>query len=171
MGKVRSSNKKMKHALCYIALVILVILLFTPLVFRIVFKETPKKEEEVIMFLICNKGDESTRSSFINDEPQNISYTIVGDYREIKETEEVPLTEENNKDEETVDIKDNPVVKKLLNYSTWSFNDLENKSTISFNATIAKGSLDYEMNFANIDKQESFYGSQGFSCRREKYDQ
>ena len=170
MGKVRSSNKKIKHALCYVALVLLVILLFTPLVFKLVFKDTPNKEEEVIMFLICNKSDESTRSSFKNGEHLNISYTITGDHRQDKKDEEVPSDEEN-KDEEVVDINNNPVVKKLLIYSAWSYDDLENKSSINFNPEIAKGSLDYEMIFANIDKQESFYGSQGFSCRREKYGQ
>ena len=108
-----SKKKKTKRVLCYIALVFLVILLFTPLVFKIAFKESKPKEEkkeDIISSLSCEKGIESISSSFKNDEPQNIAYRIKGNYGAKTEGEE--------QQESDVLQEDRPVLRKFLTLKT-----------------------------------------------------
>jgi hypothetical protein len=147
-------NKTFKKILCYFGLVILNILLFAPMICRIAFKDTkPKTKEDVITILNCEKTDESVRSTFVNDEPINISYNVKGNY-------------EQATDEDIETIINNPVLKKLISYSRPVYNDQTNLSTIKFNVSAARGSLDYEIVFSNITNQEEFFRSNAFSCNR-----
>ena len=147
-------NKMFKKILCYFGLVVLNILLFAPMICRIAFKDTkPKVKEDVIVILNCEKTDESVRSTFVNDEPINISYNIRGNY-------------EQATDEDIETIINNPVLKKLISYSRPVYNEETNLSTIKFNVSATRGSLDYEIVFSNITNQEEFFRSNNFSCNR-----
>ena len=167
-----AKNKKLKHALCYFSLVILVILLFTPMVFRIVFSEKKKNNtnKSVVTILQCNKANESIRSSFLNDVPQNISYTISGNHAIEKESEEeqVDLDEKEEENTQNSDAS-NPIITKFSSYSSFIYNEQNNSSSMSFNVEVTKGTVDYELHFSTITVQEEYFKSQGFSCTKETY--
>lgn len=155
-----SKKKKTKKVLCYIALVILVILLFTPLVFKLAFKESKPKEEkkeDIISSLSCEKGIESISASFINDEPQNIAYRIKGNYGSKTEEE---------KEESDVLQEDRPVLRKFLSYSGINYEEDTDTSVISFSIESVKGTIDYELIFSNIGLQEEYFKTQGFNCSK-----
>lgn len=158
-------NKKMKKALCYFGLFFLVVLLFVPMVFKIVFKEKKaKKVPDTLIRLVCKKNDEKISSTFFNDKPQNILYTIPGSNIENDNLEK----EEDIKPENTDDIKENNLVlKKFLNYSSLEFDEEKNIYSINISVGITNGTLDYEVIFNNIDSQEDYFVSEGFSCTRE----
>ncbi len=147
-------GKTIKKVFCYFGLVILNILLFAPMVTRIVFKEKkPEVKPDVVTVLTCEKTGESIRSTFLNDEPKNIQYQISGDY-----------SMSSKEDLETVIT--NPVLKKFINYAQPEYDEGQRVSIIKFNTSITQGSLDYEIIFNNITNQEEYYRSQNFSCNR-----
>lgn len=167
-------GKTLKHILCYFGLFVLVCLLFTPLVFKIVFKETDtpsKKKEDVVEKLVCDKSGERVNSSFVNGIPRNFLYTIVGNYVEgANPTENVnqTTTTENVKTETTIqDEPVNPVLKLLLNYGSLTYNDQDNTSSIQFAVDSISATKDYELIFNTIEHQEEYFRSQGFTCNKQ----
>ena len=157
MENAKTSIKKgktIKKVLCYFGLVVLVILLFIPWVFRLVFKEkAPVVKKEVVTVLSCEKSGESIRSTFVNDEPMSILYKIVGSY-------------EMNNEQDLESVVNNAVFKKFINYGAPVYNEEEGTSSIKFNVSATHGSLDYEIIFNNITNQEEFFRSNNFSCNR-----
>ncbi len=163
MEKVENASKKKatKRVLCYIALVFLVILLFTPMVFKIVFKDEKKQEtkKDVITSLKCEKDIESISSSFKNDIPQNASYRIKGS---------IEKTNENGEKQENEILQvDRPVLRKFQSISSVEYDELENITSININVGSIRGSVDYELIFANISLQEEYFRTQGFTCTKE----
>ena len=163
MEKVENASKKKatKRVLCYIALVFLVILLFTPMVFKIVFKDEKKQEtkKDVITSLKCEKDIESISSSFKNDIPQNASYRIKGS---------IETTNENGEKQENEILQvDRPVLRKFQSISSVEYDELENITSININVGSIRGSVDYELIFANISLQEEYFRTQGFTCTKE----
>lgn len=159
-----SKNKLMKRVLCYISLVFLIVLLFIPMIFRIVFKDKKKEvSKDVITIISCESSNESINSTFLNNEPKNILYQIVGNYT-------TNPSEENTQDEDITDIStiiaEKPVLKKLLNYGELVFDEEKNLSSLRISVDTMAGSLDYEVIFNNITNQEEYYKLQGFSCNR-----
>ncbi len=157
-----NKNKSLKKLMCYISLVFLVILLFIPVVFRIVFKE--KKEEkkvDVITVLSCESSDESINSTFLNDEPKNILYQVLGNYNSTPSTEE---SEDETKDENTPNIGEKPVLKKLIHFGKLTYDEEQNISSLRVSVSDIVGSLDYEIIFSTVNNQEAYYKMQGFSC-------
>lgn len=163
MEKVENASKKKatKRVLCYIALVFLVILLFTPMVFKIVFKDEKKQEtkKDVITSLKCEKDIESISSSFKNDIPQNASYRIKGSIETANENGE--------KQENEILQVDRPVLRKFQSISSVEYDELENITSININVGSIRGSVDYELIFANISLQEEYFRTQGFTCTKE----
>ena len=161
-GKM-TKNKTLKKILCYFALVILIVLLFTPMAFRIAFKE--KKEEpkkDVVYILKCNKGDESISSTFLNEQPHKITYTITGNYMTNSEQNE-NNSETNN---ETIS---GSLSSRFINYASFEYDEETNKSSLNFDVEYSKGTPDYEAFFSSIESQESFFNSEGFSCSKQSF--
>jgi len=167
MDNIKSNmakNKKVKIFFCYISLVFLIALLFTPLVFKIVFKaEKNEKKDDVVTRLECNKGEEIISSTFFNDKPQNILYRIKGNYMTNGNSE--GSENGNNENEDNIG-KESLVLKKFLNYSNIMYDEENNTSSISFNVEVTNGTVDYELIFINIANQEEYFRTQGFSCKR-----
>ncbi len=161
----RAKSKKLKHALCYLCLITLIVLLFVPHVFRIVFKEKEKEEvKDVVTILKCNKEDESISSTFLNDEPKNLAYKTT-----INFINEININEEENKD--TIETNTNPsyqMVKKFLNYSNINYDETNNTASININTGNLKDSSDYVEIFGTIALQERYFASNGFVCSQEK---
>lgn len=167
MKNINSNNKKIKHVLCYIGLVVLTILLFLPLVFKIAYKDRKKENSSVVVWVLnCNIGNEVIRSTFKNDDPQIVTYTIPGNHTSQDTTQEGTSEIVN---ETIVNDDFNPIIKKFSNYSTFTYNEQDNNSSMKFNVEVVKGTIDYESIFASIDLQENYFKSQGFTCTREKY--
>ena len=67
----------MKKVLCYIALVLLTVLIITPPLVRVLYKEKDEAEGEIkdkFELLICNKGNFTISTSYKNNEPLNIKF-------------------------------------------------------------------------------------------------
>ena len=159
-----AKKKKTKIVLSYFGLVFLVILLFTPMIFRIVFKDrVTKKKADVASKLICSKGVETINATFLNGVPQRIVYTIPGNYMENvsngEEQEEQTQEEQPSNNNET-----SLVLTKFLGYSSLVYNEENNTSSLSFNVNEASNGVDYELIFITIERQEEYYKTQGFSC-------
>ena len=162
MEKVEDAakKKKLKRVLCYFGLVFLTILLFVPMIFRMVFKEQKKEvKEDVITILSCQKDDESVRSTFLNDDPQSILYQIRGNY-ELNTVEDAIL---DNSDTMAV-RKDSPVLRKLSGYGEVTYASADDISSIRFTVDSTKGTMDYELIFYNISSQKTYFEEQEFFC-------
>ena len=184
MGNVQESiskKKRINHIICYFGLVILVILLFLPGIFKIFFKDSgEQKKEDVVVTLKCNKGSENINSSFLNNEPQYIMYSFQGKYEVTENDEEKSETEQNNsnsqvnENNQTINNNQNTessninvsetLLKRFLNYSTISYSEADNTSSIRVQVSLTRGSSDYELVYSNISVQEDFFRSQGFIC-------
>ena len=151
-----SSNKKGKKILCYISLVVLIILLILPPVFRLVFKEEKVEEKkDIVEILKCNNEKETVISSFLNSEPQRIQYTINGNYA---------LNEE---EKENVEEGPSVVLVKLSGYATLKYDEEKNITSMNFNPTKAKGTIDYDVIFANVGLQAEYFKSHDFNCSKQ----
>lgn len=165
-----AKNKKLKHVMCYFALVILVILLFVPLAFKIIFKEKePEKQPDVVTILLCNKGDESISSTFLNDDPKNLSYSIPAANVDIKE-EDNKENQDNQDSTEQASTEEtaNPVLRKLINYAAITYNEEKTIASINFSVESTRGSIDYETIFSNVASQKEYFQTQGFTCTEDK---
>lgn len=158
------NNKKINLILCYVGLFFLVILLIMPPVFRLVFKE--KKEEvkkNVVVTMRCNKENEEVNSTFLNDEPQVIQYSIIGDYSIKNESET------NEKTEST--LPPSEIITKFAEFGNIVYHEENNTSVLKVVVSQARGSADYELLLRNQPTQEEYFKSQGFSCIKQTLEQ
>ena len=161
-----TKKKTINKVLCYIGLVLLIVLLFLPPIFRLAFKEKPEeKVKDVVLMLSCEKANESYKSTFKNGEPQSVLYKAVGNY-EVSDTEEQPVDTTTTETEVTTP----QMVDKLKEYATFSYT--ENIDTSEFRVDIIKlaNSLDYAKIFSSLENQESYLKSIGFSCSSSEMD-
>jgi len=176
-----AKKKKQTRIMCYVGLVFLSILLFLPVALRIFVKEEPTDEPKsnVVVVLNCNKVDESISSSFLNDEPQNISYTLKGDYTIVSNPDEEISSSEINASSETqsnptptpfvdnsklVDVRDESLLEILRPYSSITYDPSDNTTSIRTNVSYLRNNSEYKSYFDNINTQLSYFTSQGFTC-------
>ena len=171
-----NKNRKLKVILCYFGIVILIILLALPPVFRTVFTERKKVETSIVTVLSCEKAGESISSTFLNDVPQNILYIVGGDYSkglanpdelDPLQVDEMEITTPDN-NEETNNSEDsyNPLLDKLKPFSEATYDEASDTTSLKIKVESMLNSGDYELIFANIAKQELYYESQGFTCTK-----
>ena len=162
-----TKNKTLKKVFCYFGLVILTILLFLPLAFKIIFKE---KEEEVpqnvVEMLTCEKDGESISSSFKNGDPYNLLYMVRGDFSNKSDIEEIPDTEEAKGDENKDAVEYTQLLNKIYNQASFTYDEEKNISSFSVNVSNIRSLMDYELIFITINNQEYYYTSLGFNCSR-----
>ena len=155
------SNKKGKIILCYFGLVVLIILLAIPPVFRLVFQEQKEEvKKDVVDILKCEKPEESVVSTFLNNIPQNIQYSILGNYA-LKEGEKKENFEEGK----------SAVLAKFIEFATIEYDESTNISSLAFNTEKAKGTIDYDVLLANVGLQAEYFQGQGFSCTKQTIEQ
>ncbi len=158
-----TKKRTFKKVLSYICLVILIVLLFVPMAFRIIFKakedDTPKT---IVEILTCDKEGESISSTFKNSVPQNLLYQVKGDFS-IKEENPTTTPDEILADQST---NVSPLIKKIKNYSSIEYSPESDISSFTLNMTSIKESDDYDLIFININNQEYYYTSIGFNCSR-----
>lgn len=159
----RAKNKKMKIALSYVSLFILIVLLFAPFISRIAFKDKKDKDvkKDVVTLLSCEKSSERINSSFLNDVPKNIKYQIEGNY-EAKEEE----SSDNTQEETEEDQEENDVLNLFTTYVKATFDEEKNVTIVQFDVQIKAGEANYENVFSSVDKQENYYKSKGFMCTK-----
>ena len=181
-----NKNRKGKIALSYITLIILVVLLFLPLIFRITFVEKVERDEQIVTTLSCVKENESITGTFLNDEPQVVIYNIKGDYQ-IKTAEEISENDDENvKNDESNNISlgdtlldnnpastntkstnvDNELFEKLRELAEPTYNENEDMTTLRINVKDIIQTKDYESIFNNLNNQEKYYTIQGFTCNK-----
>lgn len=81
----------MKKVLCYIALVFLIVLIITPPLVRVLYKDKDDETIEVkdkFELLICNKGNFTISTSYKNNEPLNIKFEHLKDEPSLIEEDE-----------------------------------------------------------------------------------
>ena len=185
MDDIKKNNvrkRKIKQILCYFGLVMLTILLFLPLVFRIVFKDK-SGNKDVITTLTCRRNEEVILSSFVNDDPANIKYTTPGKIiikkaeeqitegkTEVETEEKTEVKEETKEEPKTpvnaVDGTNNQILNKFMIYSNIQYDANKDLSIVQFNTTLTTGTSDWVSIFSNIVSQENYFTSQEFSCNK-----
>lgn len=158
-----SNNKKANKILCYFGIFFLTILLIIPPLFRLIFKEEKKEiKKDIVTTMKCNREMEEVDSTFLNNEPQAIQYSIIGNYLP-KENE----TDSNKKYEAGI----SELLVKFSEYGTMEYDEIKNVSVIKFKASSVRGSADYELILTNQYTQAEYYKSQGFSCVKQTIEQ
>lgn len=161
-----TKKKNAKKVLCYFSLVILTILLFLPLAFKIIFRE--EKEEvpvDVVEMLSCEKAEESISSSFKNGEPQNILYKVKGDFSNKGEEEMVEEVFPDG-EESSSDTSYYPLLQKIRGYSEITYDEAEGISSFRVSSSSMKSIPDYDISFSSVNNQEYYYSTIGFSCTK-----
>lgn len=166
-----NKNRKVKIFFCYIGLVVLIVLLFLPAAFRIFIKEKENVEKKVVTVLSCQKLNESVSSTFLNDKPQNILYTIKGDYRVTANPDEynVPDDETDEKTEIKTEnnIKvDNQFISKIREFSEITYDGEKDVTSFRTSAEKLNNSTDFMTIFNTVNNQETYYRSLGFTCTK-----
>ena len=155
--------------LCYIGLVILVILLLLPLFLKtfgknFYEKKEEKKKDEVII-LSCTKDAESINSTFLNNEPQNISYRIKGDYSVSTNDDSKKLGDEN-----TDSVKDTISFMEIIKpYAKITYDDKIGITSFSIQVSDLAKTSDYNSIFNSLDNQQKYFVSQKFNCEKKTY--
>lgn len=152
-------KKKDNRPLCYVCLVFLILLLLLPPALRIFGKNLYVKEErkkDEVIVLICNRKNEAISSTFFNGTPQNINYSIVGDYS-VKVDEKDETTSENS----LMDI--------IRPFSQIEYNRNENKTIFKVKVSDLKEIRDYVVLFSTLENQQNYYNSQAFYCDKTVY--
>lgn len=138
-GNLHSMQVKKKariKKLCYVALVILIILLLMPPAFRLFVKDKNSgevKEEDVVIILNCNNSTESITSTFLNGKPGTLTYKIRGNYYSKSETTNPDeKTDENNtltSNDSTINDEKNTSSSEETNESTIDNNTNTNETS------------------------------------------
>lgn len=161
----------MKNMLLYLALFLLIILLFLPAGLRLfgnnLYKNKKITEQNDLEILNCTKIDETINTSFLNGKAYNIKYEIRGNYV-LEENENININENENKDE--LDVNKNVIVNDFRNYAKISF--VEDKGLTEFR--IAVNLLDVipeklQNHTKSINEVKDFYNELLFSCTTQKY--
>ena len=76
---VKARKKERTKKICIATLVISIILLLLPPVLRILVEPPPPPEKTIVSVLSCNRGSDSLSSTFLNGDPQYITYIVNGD--------------------------------------------------------------------------------------------
>ena len=111
----------------------------------------------------CDKENESVASTFLNDEPQVIQYSIVGDYSIKSESETTGKTENV--------LPPSEIITKFAEFGTIVYDEEKNMSTLRVVVSKAMGSADYELLLRNQPTQKDYFESQGFSCIKQTLEQ
>lgn len=186
---VIAKNKKRTRIICYISLVFLVILIFIPPLLRLLIEEKEEVKVNVVMVLNCNKLDESINSTFLNDKPKNLMYTIKGDLTVTETPDESNENDDSSQvttslDDNNVTSVDNDNSQNVNNGTSTKLSDeitlyemLKPYSSVSYDnveeATVLRSVIsdfmvysEYASFFASIDSQEQLFQSKGFTCTR-----
>ena len=76
---VKARKKERTKKICIAALVLSIILLLLPPALRIFVEPPPPPEKTIVSVLSCNRGSDSLSSTFLNGDPQYITYIVNGD--------------------------------------------------------------------------------------------
>ena len=183
LQQLQAKRKKMKHNLCYVGLVILIILLITPPMLRLFVEDKTGEEvvKKVYIALVCSKEGESISSTFEDGKPQNIMYRIQGNVtnntpdeiddinNDLKDStiEETPTPSISNANSAIRDT--DTVIGVLARFSSFEYNAEENYSELKISYSSFPKTEDYDAVFATISAQENFYTSRGFSCTQNTF--
>ena len=99
----------------------------------------------------CSKENEEVASTFLNDEPQVIQYSIIGDFSPKEDTSIETLAPSE-------------ILTRFIEFGEITYNEEKNVSFLKFEASVERGSADYELILRNQPAQEEYFRSQGFSC-------
>lgn len=177
LHQIQVRKNKMKHNLCYVGLVVLIILLFIPPMFRLFIKDKDsgkEKKDPVYIALNCNKSDESINATFEDGIPQNIMYKVKGNVSK-NNPDEVSTTETNMVDSNSLNqnstsntktpFNDDATVYDILTkFGEFEYLENEGNSVIRIPYSIITAVEGYDLVFGTINGQENFYTSRGFSC-------
>ncbi len=158
-------KKRFKKVLCYFCLVILIVLLFLPLAFKIIFRDrvTSTVTKNVVEILTCEKGTEYISSTFQNSEPHNLLYRVGGNYQS-KETTTEGENKTNNGTTGTNTEEISPLLEKIRSYSEVTYDEVNNVTSFSVDVNNLRGVDDYDLVFVSLHNQEYYYASIGFVC-------
>lgn len=148
----------MKNFLLYLAMIILIVLLFLPKGLRLfakdLYKET-EKPKDVIESLSCNKLNESMNISYLNGKTYNLSYNITGNYE---------FETDNTETESTNQL--NPT-KDLRGVATIDYNQVADMTTFKIDLSsvenVQESLILYTM---SIDEERDLLSQNGFSCTK-----
>ena len=148
----------MKNFLLYLAIIILIVLLFLPKGLRLFAKDLYKEAEkpkDVIESLSCNKLNESMNISYLNGKTYNLSYNITGNYE---------FETDNTETESTNQL--NPT-KDLRGVATIDYNQVADMTTFKIDLSsvenVQESLILYTM---SIDEERDLLSQNGFSCTK-----
>lgn len=148
----------MKKLFLYLALIVLIILLFLPLLLRLFAKnlyEKPKKKEDTVEILKCTSLNESISTTYLNSFPYNFLYIIKGNYS----------NNLNSLDDSSISNKE--IINDINEYSNVSYKENEDITEFRININEVNNNQIKSKYAQNIDNQLNFYKQKGFSCTKE----
>ena len=162
----------MKKALLILLMIILIVFLLLPPGLRLFGKNLYYKEEvkkDVVSVLSCTKGDESVRTTYLNDNPYNMNYMIAGDYTPKdnvanENTEEVK-EEQEEVQENTQEPKTNDMIENIKTAASITYNQESNMTSFSVMISMVESNSEKLKNYTKkLQEQQGYYSSNGFSC-------
>lgn len=158
-------GESMKKVLLSLALVVLIILLFIPLIFRLVGKDWYKENKKtltVVETLNCNKADETLNLTYKNNNPYNLQYLIKGNYVDsiITETGDALINEVLEVNSE------NAIMNDLKDFSKVTYD--ESKDVTEFRIDISSYDIVPEAleKYTSKENASTYYANLGFSCTK-----
>jgi len=165
----------MKNVLLYIALFLLIVLLFLPLGLRIFGKNLYKENEEVkkvVELLSCNKSNETISSTFLNSIPQNFQYKVKGNYLATilpDSQEEIETADKNDMNNEKESINENELITVIQKYSKVTYDDGKDISTFTIELNKVTDYPAELSNFKSLQDQTDYLKTLGFSCTKNTF--
>ncbi len=143
----------MKKVLLYLALVVLFILLWLPMVLRIFVKdkEEEEKPKDVVQMLSCTKQNETVNMSYLNNKAYLLNYQIKGDFTSDNEDLDMDITK--------------TLVPDLKKFATSNYNSTSNITTFSHNFEVNIPNQEDLINFSlGVQEERDYFSQLGFSC-------
>lgn len=136
-----------KKILCYVALVVLVILIILPPALRLFVKDdVSDTTKDVVVLLTCNKGDEEINMSYKNGTLMNIKYSFMYDNTNFKDN-------------------DSAIKKVLEGIANTQMNTVDGKVTYRLDTTINNNMLQLPSDYKqSSNEMNNFYVLAGYEC-------
>lgn len=164
--KKKTQNDTLKNILLYLALILLIVMLFLPPVLRKVVKDKDNTPKTVETFLTCIKEGEVITTSYSDDKPYNLYYSIKGNHTLLNtnENNEIENIEDEKIDEEEIE-EEFELIEDIISYSSVTYSETEDKTEFIMPITdVEIDNLDKYKE--NIEDQNDFYTRYGYSCTK-----